>query len=148
GDRNGWSITKYLRVPWTYNHKPEYDRPLIELIAAGTDKPQSKRPRRFSVREVSHAADLRVDPSRYDPRKVLQKYRGQLRPRVRWLIRVGESMRTTGQSASSQSLRGCTRPGRRPTRSLRSYGTTRISSTSTANDLIGSMLKSRASFRN
>jgi RepB DNA-primase from phage plasmid len=88
GDRNGWSVTKYLRVPWTYNHKPEYDRPLVKLIADGTGKPQSQRPR--LLRGVSHAAalDLRVDPSRHDPREVLEKYCRKLHLRVRWLIRT------------------------------------------------------------
>jgi hypothetical protein len=33
-DRNGWTVTKYLRVPYTYNHKPEYDRPRVALVRA------------------------------------------------------------------------------------------------------------------
>jgi len=36
-DRNGWSITKYLRVPFTYNHKPVYDRPEVTLLYAPDD---------------------------------------------------------------------------------------------------------------
>lgn len=31
GDRNGWSITKMLRVPGTINHKPDYNRPVVTL---------------------------------------------------------------------------------------------------------------------
>ncbi|MDU8945940.1 DNA-primase RepB domain-containing protein [Ovoidimarina sediminis] len=30
-DRGGWSVTKYLRLPYTYNHKPAYDRPEVEI---------------------------------------------------------------------------------------------------------------------
>ncbi len=33
GDRNGWSITKMLRVPGSLNHKPEYSRPTVALKA-------------------------------------------------------------------------------------------------------------------
>ena len=31
GDKGGWSITKYLRVPSTFNFKPEYHRPRVKL---------------------------------------------------------------------------------------------------------------------
>lgn len=31
-DTNGWSSTKYLRVPWTRNHKPNYNQPIVRLI--------------------------------------------------------------------------------------------------------------------
>lgn len=31
-DKNGWSVTKHLRVPYTYNHKPEYDGPKVRLL--------------------------------------------------------------------------------------------------------------------
>ncbi|WP_170773934.1 DNA-primase RepB domain-containing protein [Ruegeria lacuscaerulensis] len=30
-DKNGWSVTKYLRVPFSINHKPEYNRPEVEM---------------------------------------------------------------------------------------------------------------------
>lgn len=33
GDRNGWSITKMLRLPGTINHKPDYDQPIVTLRA-------------------------------------------------------------------------------------------------------------------
>lgn len=36
-DKNGWSVTKYLRIPYTYNHKRDYDRPLVRLIDAPSD---------------------------------------------------------------------------------------------------------------
>ncbi len=36
-DKNGWSVTKYLRVPFTYNHKPKYDRPEVRLIKNPVD---------------------------------------------------------------------------------------------------------------
>lgn len=36
-DKNGWSVTKYLRVPFTYNHKPEYDRPEVRLLEHPAD---------------------------------------------------------------------------------------------------------------
>ena len=31
-DKNGWSVTKYLRVPYTINHKREYDKPPVKLV--------------------------------------------------------------------------------------------------------------------
>ncbi len=31
-DRNGWSVTKYLRIPGTFNHKPQYAKPTVQLV--------------------------------------------------------------------------------------------------------------------
>lgn len=44
GDPGGWSITKYLRLPYTYNHKKEYNLPRVLLLEMNL-KPITGRPK-------------------------------------------------------------------------------------------------------
>lgn len=87
-DANGWSATKYLRVPFTYNHKPEYDRPRVKLLCA--DFAPRARPALQVRREdwdASNAPVFHVELQMpKDWRAVYQRYRKQLHLRVRFLI--------------------------------------------------------------
>ena len=89
GDKNGWSVTKYLRVPFTYNHKPQYDRPRVTLLHADwTPQPfdselsRDKQRRRRSTHTFSQTGRDLPDFS-----TTFEKYRLKLHPRVRSLIR-------------------------------------------------------------
>lgn len=92
GDHNGWSITKYLRIPGTYNHKPEYDCPKVRWIKQDWT-PQSSRPTvqqetkyRFLAVPLSEVSGT-VDEPPNDFPSVFRKYGPALHPRVRQLIR-------------------------------------------------------------
>src|SRR5215203_2380782 len=47
GDKNGWSYTKLLRIPFTFNHKPGYRRPEITVDHFKTDL-RRRRPKLLS----------------------------------------------------------------------------------------------------
>jgi hypothetical protein len=84
GDRGGWSVTKMLRLPGTYNHKPDYVRPKVKIVKlraripldwpATTSLPRQPRPH------------LSLDATKCDAATVIKKYASRLRPRVRRLI--------------------------------------------------------------
>lgn len=88
-DKTGWSTTKVLRVPHTINHKPQYQRPRVRLLTCNL-KPQAR-----SLFLHDHPEDLatvielqhRKVQTFHDWRAVLQRYRKNLHPRVRALIR-------------------------------------------------------------
>lgn len=93
GDKNGWSITKMLRVPGTINHKPEYDRPIVALRSFDSIRqnlPNSvsnyvaAKPR-TTVRGRS-ASSGSLDPLKYDPAEVMKKYRKKVRNLTRSLV--------------------------------------------------------------
>lgn len=84
GDRTGWSVTKYLRVPATTNHKPAYDRPPVtveedtgETIAPWTAPEEGAR---------GSTTDLDLDPFAADAKEVAQRYRKKLRSEMYWLM--------------------------------------------------------------
>lgn len=84
GDPTGWSITKYLRVPGTTNHKPAYDRPPVtveedtdETIAPWTAPEEGAR---------GCTTDLDLDPFAADPAEVARRYRKKLRSEMYWLM--------------------------------------------------------------
>lgn len=84
GDPTGWSITKYLRVPGTTNHKPAYDRPPVtveedmgETIAPWTVPEEGAR---------GCTTDLDLDPFAADPAEVARRYRKKLRSEMYWLM--------------------------------------------------------------
>jgi hypothetical protein len=85
GDRNGWSITKFLRVPGTINHKPQYNRPRVRIVGdigepiqAWPEIPVTSRPR------ISH--EIEVDPHAHNWREVIRRYGSKLAPRHRRLM--------------------------------------------------------------
>ena len=88
-DRNGWSVTKYLRLPHTINHKPgrksaevrllcgdlrNQIRPLVPVDPSDVNAPGTVKMRAAVI--------LPAD----DWREVAAKYRKKLHPRVRSLI--------------------------------------------------------------
>lgn len=87
-DKNGWSSTKYLRVPFTKNHKEEYRRPRVKLRQFDLS-PQKRKPIpvpeeiwRTSNAPIIHV-ELRISK---DWQKIYDQYRARLHPRVRFLI--------------------------------------------------------------
>lgn len=84
GDPTGWSITKYLRVPATTNHKPAYDAPQVtveedtdETIAPWTAPEEGARGR---------TTDLDLDPFAADPAEVARRYRKKMPSMMYWLM--------------------------------------------------------------
>lgn len=84
-DRTGWSSTKMLRVPFTYNHKPSYRRPVVRLLEQEWTSQAN-----LSLRAARQSAALtldEIDPTRCDPAEVFERVRSKLHLRVRVLIR-------------------------------------------------------------
>ncbi|MFT4095693.1 MAG: DNA-primase RepB domain-containing protein [Rhodoblastus sp.] len=88
GDRNGWSVTKFLRLPFSYNHKPGYDKPRVNLLHRRTvaiSDWSDVDPYR------SHSEDQRTlvecDPSAHDADAVIAKFRKSVRPRYHRLMK-------------------------------------------------------------
>ncbi|NOE32177.1 DNA-primase RepB domain-containing protein [Ruegeria sp. HKCCD7318] len=88
-DKNGWSVTKCLRVPHTFNHKPRYDRPLVRLINAPSDPfefaldppeyqcPTERKPRRSNktVRKRRRGTyKKKIARGQEHRRRILKKY--------------------------------------------------------------------------
>jgi len=88
GDRNGWSETKFLRIPFTYNHKPQYQRPIVRLLHEERDTKQ-RPPLIREVKSHSCSAPQRLGSSfdDLDSATVFRKVCLKLHPRVRALIR-------------------------------------------------------------
>ncbi|RFB01415.1 DNA-primase RepB domain-containing protein [Parvularcula marina] len=84
--RNGWSITKMMRIPYTYNHKPQYDRPFVRLAY---DLPIFFSTDDFPTAIVSNAqvSTRKLNPSVTTRKDVLRKYRTKLSDKVRYLLR-------------------------------------------------------------
>lgn len=89
GDKNGWSATKMLRVPGSVNHKLQYDEPFVRLLRHDwtgiVQRPMALKRVRGSW--PTYIEDIEADPNTHDRLTVLKKYRKQLHPKVRTLIR-------------------------------------------------------------
>lgn len=92
-DKNGWSVTKYLRLPHTFNHKPEYNRPFVTML-----KESWRRKPRIAIQisiddwKASSAPVVIVDGNNSDDWKpVYEKYKDKLHVRVQHLIRTKEA---------------------------------------------------------
>lgn len=89
-DRNGWSSTKLLRVPFTFNHKLEYELPMVRLVT--TDWGAQHRPAlrlRSGGLTARPRVQLHIDrPDADRARAVLDLYKMKLHPRCRALIRA------------------------------------------------------------
>ena len=79
GDRNGWSYTKLLRIPYTFNHKPEYRRPEVEPFRFD-HQAQWRRPRvlRGKVKRRKTLTAVLTAPSNGRAEKVLASYKAVL----------------------------------------------------------------------
>jgi hypothetical protein len=89
-DRGGWNITKCLRVPYTFNHKPEYDLPRIQ-VSASSAAPIPMPVDVLSVEEQSDGVGtVEIDIGEGEPskrwRSIYQRYRPELHRRTRFLI--------------------------------------------------------------
>jgi hypothetical protein len=89
GDKGGSAPNKLLRLPGSFNHKPDYNEPFIPLlrfdptpIKARPELLAETRPSRSSV--FMHTA---MNPNAHDRRSVLKKYRLKLDVSTRHLIR-------------------------------------------------------------
>ena len=89
GDKNGWSLTKMLRIPGSVNHKPQYDEPFVKITkcdwSAIASRPQPLEGIRYSV--VTSLPAIDIDPTTHDRDAVLKRYSRSLHPKVRSLIR-------------------------------------------------------------
>lgn len=87
-DRNGWTSTKVLRIPGTFNHKPAYDLPRVRLVYSNWES--QRRPVVPATKPRPTVASIELQtlgPEGYDPKAVFEKYRPLLHPRTRALIR-------------------------------------------------------------
>ena len=99
-DKNGWSVTKYLRVPFTYNHKPEYDRPEVRLLTDVADPlacalepakfvvapAKTKRKAKVEPRSRSWQSRKKLPQGRKHRQQILEKYRSKLSLMPRTLL--------------------------------------------------------------
>ncbi len=89
GDRGGSAPNKLLRLPGSFNHKPDYDRPFIPLVHFDPS-PITTRPKLLTGQHGVGAADpeaLDMNPRAHDRFAVLRKYRSKLDTSTRHLIR-------------------------------------------------------------
>lgn len=89
GDRNGWTITKMLRLMGSVNHKPQYDEPYVQTVACDWTKIRA-RPlalQRDRAKLPSPLPDIDVDPNKFDRVEVIRKYRKDLHPKARTMMR-------------------------------------------------------------
>ncbi|WP_411235342.1 DNA-primase RepB domain-containing protein [Marivita sp. S0852] len=89
GDKGGSAANKLLRLPGSFNHKPEYDRPFIPLVHFDP-RPITVRPKLLTGHNGAHAAEpeaLDMNPHAHERLNVLKKYRSKLDASTRSLIR-------------------------------------------------------------
>lgn len=92
GDKGGNAPNKLLRLPGSFNHKPEYDAPFIPLLHFDP-KPITARPRPLTGRDGVSVGDIEpldMNPHAHDRLAVLKKYRSKLDTSTRHLIRHDE----------------------------------------------------------
>ena len=89
GDHNGWTCTKMLRLIGSINHKPQYREPFIETVRCDWTAIRSRPLLLKGTRHSSstYLPDIDVDPEKYTRDEVLKRYRKDLHPKVRTLIR-------------------------------------------------------------
>lgn len=88
GDRNGWTITKMLRLMGSVNHKPQYDEPYVHTVACDWTEIRA-RPlslKRDRAKLTSPLPEVDVDPTKFDRAEVIKKYRKDLHPKARTLM--------------------------------------------------------------
>lgn len=89
GDKGGSAPNKLLRLPGSFNHKPEYDTPFIRLVHFDPS-PITARPKLLTGQQAVGAAEpdaLDMNPYAHDRLAVLKKYRSKLSASTRSLIR-------------------------------------------------------------
>ncbi len=86
GDINGWSITKVLRIPHTFNHKPEYKRPLVSIVWDGRS-PISRWPK-TSAEPEQMGEQLTLNAHKHDWKEVVKEYRELLKKRGAYSLSI------------------------------------------------------------
>jgi len=89
GDKGGSAANKLLRLPGSFNHKPDYDTPFIPLVQFDPS-PISARPKLLTDQHRTHGSGpetLDMKPDAHDRLAVLKKYRLKLDVSTRSLIR-------------------------------------------------------------
>ncbi|TMM51684.1 DNA-primase RepB domain-containing protein [Sulfitobacter sabulilitoris] len=89
GDVGGWSVTKFLRLPGSYNHKPDYRKPFVRLIHHDPAL-IAKRPQLLTEnggRRAVKSQRLELNPFAHKPLDVLKRYRRKLSTSTAHLIR-------------------------------------------------------------
>lgn len=92
GDKGGNAPNKLLRLPGSFNHKPEYEAPFIPLVHFNP-KPITTRPRPLTGKDGVSVGDIEpldMNPYAHDRPAVLKKYRSKLDTSTRHLIRHDE----------------------------------------------------------
>ncbi len=81
GDSNGWSVTKYLRIPGTYNHKRDGKPPKVALIRCDLTPidPTLLLKLAPKIKTASHVVDGGDFDLNRDAKALLKKYRKQIR---------------------------------------------------------------------
>jgi hypothetical protein len=80
GDKGGSAANKLLRLPGSFNHKPEYDTPFIPLVHFDPS-PITARPKLLTGQDGTHAAEpeaLDMNPLAHDRFEVWRKYKTKL----------------------------------------------------------------------
>lgn len=88
GDKGGSAPNKLLRLPGSFNHKPEYGKPFIPLLWFDP-QPIKERPSLLAGAQASQASEFNpaiIDQNAHDRRTVLKKYRLKLDVSTRHLI--------------------------------------------------------------
>jgi len=88
GDKGGSAPNKLLRLPGSFNHKPEYDKPFIPLLWF-YPQPITERPDLLAASEgfpATKFSPATLKPNAHDRRTVLKKYRMKLDVSTRHLI--------------------------------------------------------------
>ena len=103
GDPGGWSITKYLRLPYTFNHKKEYKRPVVLLLDMDLS-PIKKRPElvegvNLNTPTIAEPKRL-ILPAGQSVQSIIAKYRSRLHLKTKVLLRS----RTMFESDRSQQI--------------------------------------------
>jgi hypothetical protein len=99
GDKGGSAANKLLRLPGSFNHKPEYGKPFIPLVHFDPT-PIAARPRLLVDQDGSHGAHasvLDMNPDAHERLAILKKYRFKLDTSTRHLIRH-DSVQATDRS--------------------------------------------------
>lgn len=89
GDRNGWTITKMLRLMGSINHKPQYDEPIVHTVACDWTEVRA-RPlvlQRDQAKLSTPIPSADADPTKFNSADIIKKYRGDLHPKARTLMR-------------------------------------------------------------
>lgn len=83
-DKNGWSATKYLRLPFTLNHKPQYSLPCVKLNVCTSKKHEPWSHEKLRKRSVFKRYDTisTLEIVGVNWLQVLKKYKPKMKYRV------------------------------------------------------------------